>query len=252
MKNWILLITFISTTAFAMDSIGLSSMIEKTAGSQNVCIVSFLHESLCHESASPTGVVSLSATLLVPIKGFAESERLSVIKIRFPDFIDECSLSQELEKGIKTSGRVEDNSDAPFVGPAFSFVGFDEWPEQSAFPYLVFLDRLDSNTYNFMTGFKLDCFLGTDLEQNLRRDPFYILDAEVLDASHPEVRRIPASFDFGERTELERLVPTATLENDGDRTAPVTDLARTDDSKAKPVNGRSGEQQPPPNPEAAP
>ena len=37
----------------------------------------------------------------------------------------------------------------------------------------------------------------------------------------------PFSFDFGERTEIERPVLTATLRNDGDRTVRVTDVIRT-------------------------
>ena len=37
----------------------------------------------------------------------------------------------------------------------------------------------------------------------------------------------PAEFDFGERTEIERPVLTATLRNDGDRTVRVTDVIRT-------------------------
>ena len=37
----------------------------------------------------------------------------------------------------------------------------------------------------------------------------------------------PSSFDFGERTEIERPVLTATLRNDGERTVHVTDVIRT-------------------------
>ena len=37
----------------------------------------------------------------------------------------------------------------------------------------------------------------------------------------------PISFNFGERTELERPVLTATLRNDGERTVHVTDVIRT-------------------------
>ena len=37
----------------------------------------------------------------------------------------------------------------------------------------------------------------------------------------------PTEFDFGERTEIERPVLTATLRNDGDRTVRVTDVIRT-------------------------
>ena len=37
----------------------------------------------------------------------------------------------------------------------------------------------------------------------------------------------PAEFDFGERTEIERPVLTATLRNDGERTVHVTDVIRT-------------------------
>ncbi len=38
---------------------------------------------------------------------------------------------------------------------------------------------------------------------------------------------VPSYFDFGERTEIERPVLTATLRNDGDRTVHVTDVIRT-------------------------
>ena len=38
---------------------------------------------------------------------------------------------------------------------------------------------------------------------------------------------LPAEFDFGEVTEIERPVLTATLRNDGDRMVRVTDVIRT-------------------------
>lgn len=63
----------------------------------------------------------------------------------------------------------------------------------------------------------------------------------------------PAEFDFGGRTERERPVPTAMLENVGVRTVSVVEPARTCESTAQPVAGQSGERQSaPPNPEALP
>ena len=60
------------------------------------------------------------------------------------------------------------------------------------------------------------------LEQKLRR-VFKIRSERARGSVHVE----PSEFDFGERTEIERPVLTATLRNDGDRTVHVTDVIRT-------------------------
>ena len=62
----------------------------------------------------------------------------------------------------------------------------------------------------------------SELEQLCR-----FLAATIHIHDHFNLMLSPSSFDFGERTEIERPVLTATLRNDGERTVHVTDVIRT-------------------------
>lgn len=73
-----------------------------------------------------------------------------------------------------------------------------------------------------------------DIQQELRNSDFKTplsrnnIVCKKTSVESPSLTSLhPSAFDFGERTEIERPVLTATLRNDGDRTVHVTDVIRT-------------------------
>lgn len=223
----VLSIAIFAMTANGMDSVYLSDVLEKTGKSPYVGIVSFSQTDHCDPSDPHTDVVSMTAMLLVPLKGFSPTNETSSIRIRFPRRIDGALFSPESKQFVRASGSFTKNDGDPFLGSMYSFVSSEGWPEENAFPYLVFLEKSDLCMYNFITGFRLDCFWEMNPEYINTGDPFSIPNDQSRVDDSNDILLIPSSFTFGERTEIERPVLTAMLRNDGDRTVHVTDVIRT-------------------------
>lgn len=96
------------------------------------------------------------------------------------------------------------------------------------------LFRRTGSTKYTATGFlakeEQPCFfnLPCSHDENAELEKFYsFCEAQLSNEAENSLRLNPSEFDFGEQTEIERPVLTATLRNDSDRTSHMTDVIRT-------------------------